>query len=136
MSASRGSTVTSLPGSLSPRLPELIRSRIFKQSNQPRYLSSFPLRKTLISITILASYFSLPECAFFSRSSQATMQPIFVHFCFLGELKAQTTNLKLNDNKWHKVHLTRVDRVLTITIDDGLASCKSLSDLLPALLTS
>ncbi|XP_078344070.1 cubilin-like [Oculina patagonica] len=39
-----------------------------------------------------------------------------------GELKAQTTNLKLNDNKWHKVHLTRVDRVLTITIDDGLAS--------------
>ena len=45
-------------------------------------------------------------------------------FCFIGEAKTQTTNLKLNDNKWHKVHLTRADRVLTITIDDGVASRK------------
>lgn len=46
----------------------------------------------------------------------------FVHFYFLGESKTETTNLRLNDNNWHKVHLTRNDRALTITIDDGRAS--------------
>jgi len=38
-----------------------------------------------------------------------------------GEAKLETTNLKLNDNKWHKVQVTRVDRSLTVTIDDGAA---------------
>lgn len=37
-----------------------------------------------------------------------------------GESKTQITNLRLNDNNWHKVHLTRNNRALTITIDDGL----------------
>ena len=30
----------------------------------------------------------------------------------------ETKNLKLNDDNWHKVHLTRADRLLTISIDD------------------
>jgi len=32
----------------------------------------------------------------------------------------QTTNLRLNDNNWHKVHLKRDNRALNVTIDDGL----------------
>lgn len=39
----------------------------------------------------------------------------------------QITNLRLNDNNWHKVHLTRNNRALTITIDDGLGFGKLLS---------
>ena len=51
----------------------------------------------------------------------------------------ETTNLKLNDNKWHKVQVTRVDRSLTVTIDDGAARRKYLSLLLcffPSLFVS
>ena len=62
-------------------------------------------------------------CYILSLSSYSNWA-ICIHCWCLGELKAQTTNLKLNDNKWHKVNLTRVDRDVTITIDDGLASCK------------
>lgn len=39
-----------------------------------------------------------------------------------GEAKLETTNVTLNDNRWHKVHLTRVDRTVIVTIDDGAAS--------------
>ena len=48
-------------------------------------------------------------------------------FYFLGEAKMQTTNLRLNDNNWHKVHLTRDNRALMVSIDDGLGFGKSLS---------
>ncbi|CAH3033889.1 unnamed protein product [Pocillopora meandrina] len=35
-----------------------------------------------------------------------------------GTKRMETKNLKLNDDNWHKVHLTRADRLLTISIDD------------------
>jgi len=49
---------------------------------------------------------------------------LFSFICEKGEAKLETTNVTLNDNRWHKVHLTRVDRTVTVTIDDGAASCK------------
>lgn len=39
-----------------------------------------------------------------------------------GTRKMETTNLRLNDNNWHMVHLTRVDQSLSINIDDGRAT--------------
>ena len=39
----------------------------------------------------------------------------------------RTTNVRLNDNNWHKVHLRRDNRALTISIDDGLGYGKLLS---------
>ena len=44
----------------------------------------------------------------------------FVGFYFSGESKMQVTNQRLNDNNWHKVHLRRDKRTLSITIDDYL----------------
>ena len=48
-------------------------------------------------------------------------------FTFLGESKTQVTNVRLNDNNWHKVHLTRDNQALSIKIDGGLGSGKLLS---------
>lgn len=39
-----------------------------------------------------------------------------------GQAKVETSNFRLNDNEWHKVHLARVDRTLTLSIDDGAVS--------------
>lgn len=79
----------------------------------------------------LSTLFVPPFCSSFicHRAVQAKISNAinFMDFYFLGESKTQITNLRLNDNNWHKVHLTRNNRALTITIDDGLGFGKLLS---------
>ena len=38
----------------------------------------------------------------------------------------EPSSIRLNDNTWHKVHITRVDRSVRIVIDDGVVNCEFL----------
>ncbi|XP_068695415.1 zinc metalloproteinase nas-39-like [Montipora foliosa] len=39
-----------------------------------------------------------------------------------GQVNMEPSSIRLNDNTWHKVHITRVDRSVRIVIDDGVVN--------------
>ena len=51
----------------------------------------------------------------------------YCYFLILsGQAKIHSTDLKLNDNKWHKVQVTRHNKNVSIIIDNGVAHRRSL----------